>query len=95
VNVRVRWDRVGRLAMTAVIVALLGLYVRSGVSLLGAWKASRADRAQVVELEAQNALLKRERSRLSERQVAEEQARRLGMARPGERPYVISGLPSN
>ncbi len=91
----VRWDKVGRLAMTAVILALLALYVRSGVSLLGAWSASRADRAKVVQLEAENARLKRQRSQLYGREAAEEQARRLGMARPGEPLYVISGLPPN
>jgi cell division protein FtsB len=91
----VRWDRVGRLAMTAVIVALLGLYVRSGVSLLTAWSASRADHAKVVQLEAQNAQLKRKRSQLYGRQASEDEARRLGMVHPGEKPYVISGLPPN
>lgn len=81
--------------MSAVIVALLLLYVRSGVSLWSAWSASRADGAKVVQLEAENAQLKRERSQLHDRGVAEAQARRLGMAREGEKPYVIDGLPPN
>lgn len=90
-----RWDRVGRLAMIAVIVALLVLYIRSGISLWSAWHASRSDSAKVVALEAQNSELKRQRTVLGEHWSSEAQARRLGMAHKGEKTYVIRGLPSN
>jgi cell division protein FtsB len=91
----VHWDRVWRLAMLAVVIVLLGLYVRSGVSLWSAWRASRAGSATVLSLEAQNADLKRQRTQLHERWSTEAAARRLGMAHDGEKAYVVRGLPSN
>jgi hypothetical protein len=81
--------------MIAVIVVLLVLYIRSGISLWSAWHASRADSAKVVSLESQNAELKRQRTALGEPWSSEAQARRLGMGHKGEKPYVIRGLPPN
>lgn len=81
--------------MLAVVIGLLGLYVRSGLSLWNAWHASRIDSAKVVSLEAQNARLSQQSSRLHERWTAEAAARRLGMAHDGEKAYVIRGLPNN
>lgn len=79
--------------MLAVVVVLLALYVRSGLSLWSAWHASSLDSAKVVSLQAQNDRLKSRASQLHERWETEAQARRLGMARAGEKSYVIRGLP--
>ncbi len=73
--------------MLAVVIALLGLYVRSGLSLWSAWHASRVDSATVLSLEAQNVALKRQRTQLHERWSTEAAARRLGMAHDGEKAY--------
>ena len=91
----VRWDKVARLAMLAVVIALLGLYVRSGLSLWSAWHASRVDSAKVLSLEAQHARLAQQSSQLHERWATEAAARRLGMAHDGEKAFVIRGLPRN
>ena len=90
-----RWDRVARLAMLTVVIALVGLYVRSGLSLWSAWNASRIDSAKVVSLEAQHARLSQQSSQLHERWATEAAARRLGMAHDGEKAFVIRGLPRN
>jgi cell division protein FtsB len=90
-----RFDRMGRLAMLVLVVALVGLYVRSGVSLWSAWNASRADSTKVLSLEAQSNRLKQQHSQLQQRWATEAAARRLGMAHDGEKAYVIRGLPSN
>lgn len=81
--------------MLAVVVALVGLYIRSGLSLWSAWHASRIDSVKVLTLQAQNDRLKVQRTQLHERWETEAQARRLGMARDGEKAYVIRGLPGN
>ena len=40
---RVRWDRLGRMAMLCVLVALLYLYVSAGVHMLSTWRQARRD----------------------------------------------------
>ena len=39
---RVRWDRLGRIAMLCVLGALLYLYLSAGISLLSTWKEAGA-----------------------------------------------------
>jgi hypothetical protein len=90
-----RWDRVARVAMLTVVLALVGLYVRSGVSLWSAWGSSRADSAKVLFLQRQNLSLKRQHAELTRRWATEVAARRLGMALSGEKSFVIRGLPDN
>jgi cell division protein FtsB len=90
---RVRWDRVGRVALLLLLVVVAALYVGPARSLLSAWQDSNEKQAQVRELEREHdALVKRARA-LRDPLVVEAEARRLGMVRPGERPYVVSGLP--
>jgi cell division protein FtsB len=95
VGARVRWDRLGRMAMVCVLGALLYLYSSAGVSLLSTWKEARADNAQVAALERQHAALAAQRAALSSPGTLVQQARHLGMMRPGEQTYLITGLPSN
>jgi cell division protein FtsB len=92
---RIRWDRVGRIAMLAVLCAILYLYVSAGVSLLSSWRESKRDNAQVVALARQNRALQRQRTVLTGPGTMQAEARRLGMVKPGEQTYVVSGLPSN
>jgi cell division protein FtsB len=92
---RVRWDRLGRMAMLCVLGALLYLYVGAGVSLFSTWREARGDSAQLAALERQHAVLETQHSSLASPGMLVQEARRLGMMRPGEQTYVISGLPSN
>jgi hypothetical protein len=92
---RLRWDRLGRIAMLCVVVVLLYLYASAGVSLLSTWKEARQDSAQVVSLERQHAVLQAQHAALTSPGTLIEEARRIGMMRPGEHTYVISGLPAN
>ena len=89
----VRWDRVGRMAMIAVGLVLLYLYAGAIRSLFVTRSAAATRRAQVVALERQNADLRRRRAALHSPATLEAAARQLGMVRPGERGYVIQGLP--
>jgi cell division protein FtsB len=92
---RVRWDRLGRLALLCVLVAMLYLYGSAGVTLLSTWKEARSDSAQVAALERQHSTLESQHAALTSPGTLVEEARRLGMMRPGEQTYVITGLPSN
>jgi cell division protein FtsB len=92
---RVRWDRLGRMAMLCVLGALLYLYVSAGVSLVSTWKQARGASSQLAVLEHQHAALEAQRASLTNPATLIPQARRLGMVRPGEQTYVITGLPSN
>jgi cell division protein FtsL len=91
----VRWDRVGRIAMLCVIVALLYLYLSAGVRMFSTWRQSHHDRAVVTSLDREYRSLLQQHARLSQLATVEAQARRLGMMKPNEQPYVVSGLPRN
>ena len=89
----VRWDRLGRVAMLFVLGALVYLYLSAGVHLLSKLSQVRRDRAAVVALAREHAALASQHASLGLRGTIEEEARQLGMARPGEQPYIASGLP--
>jgi cell division protein FtsB len=91
----VRWDRLGRLALVCVLGALAYLYVGAGLSLFSTWREARGDAAEVVALERQHAALEAQRAALTSRETLLVEARRLGMVRPGEQSYVVTGLPAN
>lgn len=92
---RIRWDRVGRIAMLCVVAALAYLYLSAGLRLLSSWRESGRDSAQVHQLEAQNQILRKEHAALASPGTVPEEARRLGMMRQGEQVYSVSGLPAN
>ena len=72
---------------------MVGLYVGPARSYLGARQEARQRSAEVSELKRENARLRARRAALRDPQALEREARRLGMVRPGERPYVIEHLP--
>lgn len=92
---RVRWDRLGRIAMLFVLAALFYLYVSAGVRLFSTWREARGDSAQVSMLEHEHAMLVRQHETLGRRGSVEAEARKLGMMKANEQPYVITGLPNN
>lgn len=90
-----RWDRVGRLAMLFVLVALLYLYLSAGLRTFSTWRQARADNARVAAMQREHATLERQREVLGRQGTVEGQARRLGMAHGSELQYVVNGLPPN
>jgi hypothetical protein len=92
---RVRWDRMGRVAMLCVLVALAYLYASAGLHMLSTWHQSQHDSATVAAMQHEHTLLVHQREALSAPGTLEAEARQLGMMRKGEQPYVISGLPGN
>ncbi len=92
---RVRWDRLGRIAMLFVLVSLLYLYASTGFHMLSTWKQSGHDHAVVSKLEAEHNKLVHEHDVLSSQSTLEREARQLGMMRPGEQGYIVGNLPNN
>ena len=92
---RVRWDRVGRVALLLLLLVVAALYVGPARSLMAAWQDSNEKQAEVRALEREHDALVRRARALRDPLVVEAEARRLGMVRPGERPYVVSGLPGD
>ena len=92
---RVRWDRLGRLAMLFVLAALLYLYVSAGVRMFTTWRQEHGERSAVLVLERENARLTYQHEFLSRAGTLEVEARGLNMMKSGEQPYIVSGLPNN
>jgi cell division protein FtsB len=90
---RVRWDRVGRVALLMLLVVVALAYVGPARSLLSTWQESNVKQAQVQALEREHEQLVAREKALRNPRTVEAEARRLGMVRPGERPYVVSNLP--
>jgi cell division protein FtsB len=82
-------------ALLCVLVALVYLYAGAGVRMLSTWQQSRHDDATVAAMEREHQQLVRQHESLSGQAALEAQARRLGMMRRGEQPYVVAGLPRN
>lgn len=81
--------------MLLVLVALLYLYASAGLRMLSTWRQTQRDTAEVRALETEHARLEAQRSRLAASETVELEARRLGMIRQGERPYLTPDPPSN
>ena len=92
---RVRWDRLGRIAMLGVMMAIVYLYLSAGVRLFSAWGESKRDDAQASVLERQHRALQQQHALLSSPGTVQTEARRLGMIHAGEQTYMVSGLPGN
>ncbi len=89
----VRWDRLSRYGLLAVFAVLLFLYVNPARNYVSTLRESHRRAGEVRSLERENARLRARRAALRNPQVLEAEARRLGMVRPGERAYVVKGLP--
>ena len=90
---RIRWDRVGRVALLLVLLLIVYLYVGPVRSWWSTWQDSKAKQAQVQRLERENAALRARRAALQTPQALEREARKLGLVKRGERAYVIENLP--
>ena len=89
----IRWDRISRYGLLAVMVGLLFLYVNPARSFIDTLRESHHRQAEVRGLLQENKRLEARKRALNDPHTLEAAARRLGMVRPGERPYVVRGLP--
>jgi cell division protein FtsB len=91
----IRWDRVARTTLLVVLLAVLISFLGPATKYVRTWQLARETRGEVRSLRDDNARLRQEAKRLKDPQQIELRARQLGMARPGERVYVVRGLPKS
>jgi cell division protein FtsL len=92
---RVRWDRLGRIAMLFVLLALVFLYMDTGMRMFSTWRQSQHTSARVTAMEREHRQLLLEHKRLSSQANLEDQAKALGMQRPDEQTYIVGNLPND
>jgi cell division protein FtsB len=90
---RVRWDRVGRGSLLVVLGVVASLYVQRALAYVSVRSQADQQRAIVHQLVRSNASLRAQQQSLGEAETILSDARALGMVRPGEHPYEVTGLP--
>jgi hypothetical protein len=81
--------------MLLVLVVLAYLYISPVRGLISDLQVASSRHQQVLELERTAAQLHAQERTLEQASTLEIEARNLGLVRPGEREYVVSGLPDN
>jgi cell division protein FtsB len=89
----IRWDRVGRLGLLGTLIVILLLYISPAKHWLQQSSTAGEQRSELNELTKENKHLKARVRALKDPGALEQEARRMGMVRLGERAYVIENLP--
>jgi hypothetical protein len=89
---RVKWDRVGRIALVVVLAAVLYSYLNPAIDFVKTYTATTAAKAQLHELLHQNRRLHDLVQSSADPVVIDGKARAQGMVNEGEAPIVIRGL---
>src|SRR6266511_617468 len=74
---RIRWDRVGRIALVLVLFGVMVSYLNPLVNLLEAWQGSKSSEAQLTQLKQEKVDLVHELRDASSPATLEREARRL------------------
>jgi hypothetical protein len=90
---RIHWDRVGRVALTLVLAAVLYSYLNPVIDFVKTYTATTAARIQLHEAQHENTRLHWRIQHAGDPVVLDAKARAQGMTDPGETPMVIRGLP--
>ena len=88
---RIKWDRVGRVALTLVLVAVLYSYLGPSVDFVKTYTGTTAAKAKLHDLLGQNRRLHDRIQSAEDPLVVEHEARAQGMVAEGETPVVIRG----
>ena len=78
-----------------VFIGVAALYIGPSISYFQTRSESGRRHQEIAVLKKENAELKRRREALKSDRAVENEARRQGMVKSGERAYVIKGLPDN
>ncbi|HYJ22753.1 MAG TPA: septum formation initiator family protein [Solirubrobacterales bacterium] len=89
---RVNWDRVGRIALTLVLAAVLYSYLNPAIDFVRTYTATTAAKAQQHELQRENTRLHQRIQSTDDPIVVERMARAQGMVAEGETPVTVRGL---
>ena len=79
--------------MLLVLCVVAGLHVQRGVAYFSVHAQANQQRAIVQQLTRSNASLRAQQQSIGEPSTIVTDARALGMVRPGEHPYEVTGLP--
>jgi cell division protein FtsB len=88
---RVNWDRVGRVALTLVLVAVLYSYLNPAIDFVKTYTGTTAAKAELHELMRENRRLHNRVQSADDPIVVSRAARSQGMVAEGETPIVIHG----
>ena len=88
---RVQWDRVGRIALTLVLAAVLYSYLNPAINFVKTYTATTAAKEKRLELLEENRRLHNRIQSSGDPLVVQREARAQGMVAEGETPGVIGG----
>ena len=89
----IRWDRVARTMLLVVLLVVLVSFLGPATKYVRTWQLARQTKHEVIQLRDDNARMRKQAKILQNPDQIELRARQRGMARPGERVYVVRGLP--
>ncbi len=89
---RIKWDRVGRVALTLVLFAVLYSYLNPALDFVKTYTGTSEAKAQLHELLKENRKLHESVQSAEDPLVISRRARSVGLVAEGERPVKISGL---
>jgi cell division protein FtsB len=85
----IRWERVGRVALLGVVCVIVLLYIPPVTHWFQQSGTAARGQAQVRQLKKERVRLRARLHELTGPGSLEREARRLGMVKPGERPYAV------
>lgn len=85
----IQWHKVGRLALLFMLVVIVLLYIRPVAHWIQQRSTAAHSQADLRDMQREHARLEARLRQLSGTGAIEREARRMGMVRRGERPYVI------
>ena len=88
---RIKWDRVGRIALTLVLAAVLYSYFNPAIDFVKTYTATTTAKAKLHELLHENRRLHSRVQSAKDPIVIDREAREQGMVSEGETPIVIRG----
>jgi hypothetical protein len=89
---RIKWDRLGRIALTLVIAAVLYSYLHPTIAFFQTYTGTSAAKAKRHELLRENRALHERIKSSKDQLVIEREGRAQGMVAEGETPTVVHGL---
>ena len=89
---RIHWDRVGRVALTLVLAAVLYSYLNPAINFVKTYRATSAEKAQLHTMLRENTRLHGRVQSANDPAAIDARARAQGMIAPGETAFVLHGL---
>jgi len=89
---RIRWDKVGRIALTLVLAAVLYSYLNPAIDFVKTYTATTAAKAEFHEKLRENKRLHKRIQTADDPIVISRKARAQGMVAEGETPIVVQNL---